>query len=375
MVNGPEGFVRGLSARGWDFLDWRHHEDEVRRLRGRIFKAVREGDWPKIRNLRKLMLRSWSNTLVSVRQVTQRNAGRKTAGIDGEVALTSEARADVAVRVHHSIQSWEPHAVKRVHIPKASNPAKLLPLGIPVIADRALQALAVNALEPEWGARFEPKSYGFRPGRGCRDAIEAIFLTAKGADAKRLWLLDADLAAAFGCIGHNHVLACLGSFPAKGRIERWLRSGVIDKGWFAPAGEGVPRGGVISPLLLNVALRGMGRAAGVRYCTSGGHAGSVLAGSPVVVRYADDLVAFAHSRGEAERIKERLASWLSPRGLKFNEEKTGIVSLSQSFDFLGFNVRRCSGKLLIKPSKAAMRRIRERLTAGMRSLRGPTLRR
>jgi RNA-directed DNA polymerase len=118
----------------WDAIDWRAHERNVRRLRQRIFKAAREGDWPKVRNLQELLLRSRSNTLVSVRQVTQRNAGRKTAGIDGEVALTSEARAEVAVRVHRSRSSWRPVAVRRVHIPKASNRAKLRPLGIPTEA-------------------------------------------------------------------------------------------------------------------------------------------------------------------------------------------------------------------------------------------------
>jgi len=131
-VNGPEGQPREQNARaGWDAIDWRVQEGQVRRLRQRIFKASQEQDWPKVRNLQKLMLRSRSNTLVSVRQVTQRNAGRKTAGIDGEVALTPEARADVAVRVHQSVSSWQPLAVRRVYIPKASNRAKLRPLGIP----------------------------------------------------------------------------------------------------------------------------------------------------------------------------------------------------------------------------------------------------
>src|ERR1700745_3004604 len=157
MVNGPE------DAPGWDAIDWRAHERNVRRLRQRIFKASREEDWPKVRNLQKLMLRSRSNTLVSVRQVTQRNAGRGTAGIDGEVALTSQARADVAVRVHQSVGSWQPRAVKRVYIPKAGNRAKLRPLGIPVIVDRCQQARVRNALVPEWEARFEARSYGFRP--------------------------------------------------------------------------------------------------------------------------------------------------------------------------------------------------------------------
>ena len=134
-ANGPEDRPRHRdAARMWDEIDWREQEGQVRRLRQRIFKAAQEQDWPKVRNLQKLMLRSRANTLVSVRQVTQRNAGRKTAGIDGEVALTPGARAQAAVRVHQSISSWNPRAVRRVYIPKASNRAKLRPLGIPTEA-------------------------------------------------------------------------------------------------------------------------------------------------------------------------------------------------------------------------------------------------
>ena len=178
-ANGPEDRPRDAPAQ-WERSDWRAQEEQVRRLRQRIFKASQEQDWPKVRNLQKLMLRSRANTLVSVRQVTQRNAGRKTAGIDGEVALTPEARARVAVRVHQSVTSWRPRAVRRVYIPKASNRAKLRPLGIPVLMDRCHQARVRNALEPEWEARFEPGSYGFRPGRGCHDAIGAIYNVCAG---------------------------------------------------------------------------------------------------------------------------------------------------------------------------------------------------
>jgi RNA-directed DNA polymerase len=194
-ANGPEGQPRTAIA-GWDNIDWRAQEEQVRRLRQRIFKAAQEQDWPKVRNLQKLMLRSRACTLVSVRQVTQRNAGRWTAGIDGEVALTPGARAQVAVRVHQSISSWNPRAVRRVYIPKASNRAKLRPLGIPVLLDRCHQQRVRHALEPEWEARFEPRSYGFRPGRGCHDAIAAIYNVCKGPRARRVWALDADLAAA-----------------------------------------------------------------------------------------------------------------------------------------------------------------------------------
>jgi RNA-directed DNA polymerase len=158
------------------------------------------------------MLRSWSNTLVSVRQVTQRNTGRATAGIDGEVALTAPARMALAVRVHRSIRTWDPLPVKRVYVPKAN--AKLRPLGIPVIMDRCHQNRAKNALEPEWEARFEARSYGFRPGRSCQDAIEAIYDTCKGRGATRVWTLDADLAAAFDKLDHSHLMAAIGSFPA-----------------------------------------------------------------------------------------------------------------------------------------------------------------
>jgi RNA-directed DNA polymerase len=370
IVNGPED--QPCNGPGqWDRIGWRVQEERVRRLRQRIFKAAQEGDWPRVRNLQKLMLRSHANVLVSVRQVTQRNAGRSTAGIDGEVALTSEARMAVAERVRQSISSWQPVPVRRVYIPKASNRAKLRPLGIPVIMDRCHQQRVRNALEPEWEARFEPRSYGFRPGRGCHDAIEAVHEVCKGPMAKRTWALDADLAAAFDRIDHDRLLASLGSFPARDMIAGWLKAGVLEAGkGFAPTEEGTPQGGCLSPCLLNVALHGLEEAAGVAYVTSGRHAGETRRGSPAAIRYADDVVVLCHSQEQAEQVKARLAQWLTPRGLAFNEDKTKIVHLSEGFDFLGFHVRRYNRKLLIKPSKAAIKRLRERLAAETRRLRG-----
>ena len=190
-----------------------------------------------------------------------------------------------------------------------------------MIVDRVLQARVVNALEPKWEARFEPKSYGFRLGRGCHDAIAAIFNVAKGANPQRQWVLDADLAAAFDRIDHQHLLGQLGRFPARGLIAGWLKAGVVEKGRFTPTEEGTPQGGVVSPLLLNIALHGMEYAAGVRYRNNGELAGEAARTSPVLIRYADDLVVLCHSKHEAMQVKARccgVAQWLAPRDLVFN---------------------------------------------------------
>jgi RNA-directed DNA polymerase len=371
-VNGPAGPRPVFDGDAWDQVDWREHEQRVRRLRCRIFKAVQGGDLATARNLQKLVLRSWSNTLVSVRQVTQRNTGRRTAGVDGQVALTSQARAEVAVQVHTTRGTWRPLAVRRVYIPKASDKTKMRPLGIPVILDRCHQARIRQALEPEWEARFEPRSYGFRPGRGCHDAIGSLFQTLCGK-SKRVWILDADLAGAFDNIDHDHLLKAIGDFPARRMVAGWLKAGIFEAGkGFAPTEAGTPQGGVISPLLLNIALHGLEEAAGVRYYLTGSHAGEVVGTSPTLTRYADDLVVCCHTRQQATQVKARLTAWLAPRGLAFNEAKTRIVHLDdEGFEFLGFHLRRYpNGKLLIKPSVPAIKRFRKRLAKEFHALRG-----
>jgi RNA-directed DNA polymerase len=361
-ANGPEDTVVA-----WDAVDWRAAEDQVRRLRQRIFAATRAGDLKRVRSLQKLMLRSLSNTLLSVRQVTERNAGRLTPGVDGRIAVSAADKERLVIEIQRSPQRARP--VRRVFIPKATG--KLRPLGIPVILDRAQQARVRNALEPEWEARFEPKSYGFRPGRGCHDAIEAIYQVVKGKDPRRQWILDADLQGAFDHIDHDFVLGRLGSFPGRGMIRAWLRAGVMENGRFAPTEEGAPQGGVISPLILNITLHGMETAAGVRYFRRSRGGIETAPDAPVLVRYADDLLVFCRTRQHAEQVKQQLAEWLRPRGLGFNAAKTQIVHLNRGCDFLGFNIRRYHGKLpLIKPSDAAVGRIRERLRTEMRVLLG-----
>ena len=363
VVNEPDG-----TPLDWDQVNWRSVERDVRRLRQRIFAAEQAGDSKRVASVQKLMLRSRSNVLVSVRRVAEHNAGRFTAGVDGKVALTSPDRAELAEQLSRHTSPWRARPVKRVYIPKSDG--KRRPLGIPVIADRAQQNRVRNALEPQWEARFESRSYGFRPGRGCHDAIGAVYQVAKGKNPQRPWTLDADLKAAFDHIDHDFILDKVGSFPGREMIRRWLKSGVVEKGRYTPTEEGTPQGGGISPVLLNIALHGMEEAVGVRYHTSKGKSGWVRPGSPALVKYADDQLAFCVSREQAEQVKQRLVEWLKPRGLALNEKKTQIVHLDQGCDFLSFNIRRYRGKLLIKPSADAITRIRRRMRVEVRALYG-----
>lgn len=359
----------------WHAIDWRHVSAYVRSLRQAIFLAGKTEDLKKVRTLQRIMLHSFENRALAVRQVTQQNAGRKTPGVDGELALDHRQRMALVRRIEQYRQ-WEPLPVRRVYIPKDGE--KLRPLGLPSMTDRAIQAMVKNALEPYWEAKFEDSSYGFRPGRCCQDATERIHAVLN--KGKRSWILDADIAGAFDNICHAKLLESIGNFPERELIRKWLEMGYLEKGVIHETTAGVPQGGVISPVLLNIALHGMEQALGIRYRKVSEGNIAVDSHCPALVRYADDFVVLCHTKEEAENVRATLAGWLATCGLSLSQEKTRIVHIDEGFDFLGFTIRRYpevrkrSGhKFLVRPSKEATRKLRRTLKSLFRHLRGADL--
>lgn len=343
----------------WNQIKWQKAYSVVRNLRQRIFRATVQGDMKKVRSLQRLMMRSYSNILTSVRRVTQTNQGKNTPGVDKLLVKTPKARGLLADILTKFIP-WKPYPTKRVHIPKQNG--KKRPLGIPTIIDRCLQAIVKNALEPSWEAKFESISYGFRPGRSAHDAIEKIFIICSPHRTKK-WVLDADIKGCFDNISHEFLLKTIGNFPARKLIQEWLKAGTMEGGKYQKTESGTPQGGIISPLLANIALHGMEEAIGVKYNKRGESNGRRM-----IVRYADDFVAFCESEKEAIRVRDILVKFLKERGLELSQEKTSIKHLSEGFDFLGFNIRqykvnntKTGWKLLIKPSNKSLKDIKTKI--------------
>lgn len=347
----------------WKDLPWTAIQRRVFKLQTRIYRAEQRGNVGAVHRLQRLLLHSWSAKCLAVRRVTQDNQGKKAAGVDGVKLLTPQQRRTLVADLSLTKRA---QPVRRVWIPKPHTTTEQRPLGIPVMHDRAAQALAKLALEPEWEAKFEPNSYGFRPGRSCHDAIAAIFLDVK---QRPKYVLDADIRKCFDRIDHAGLLAKLGTFPTLRRaVHNWLKAGVLTGEGLFPTEEGVPQGGVISPLLANVALHGMETAVKERLSKIGKN-GWVR---PGFVRYADDFVILHPDRSVIEEAQQVVAAWLGDMSLELKPEKTQIVHTllgeQPGFDFLGFTVRQfpvgkyrtgtdskgkpLGFKTLIKPSRA-----------------------
>jgi RNA-directed DNA polymerase len=335
----------------WADINWHAVEGNVRRLQERIYRATTNKAWKRVKNLQKLLVRATSNKLLAIRRVTQENQGKHTAGIDGVVYDTPEARWRL-FQEGLSLKGYKPRPVRRVYIPKDNG--KQRPLGIPTGKDRVMQAIVKAALEPEWETRFEANSYGFRPGRCTMDAIEALHTTLNQKTSSP-WILDADISGCFDNIDHGPLLAKLPVFTAT--LRQWLKAGVIEVGFFSPTDTGTPQGGVLSPLLANVALDGMERQFDAEYADGRPKAPATRKGSNrgiAVLRYADDFVITAPTREVLETYaRPRVEQFLEERGLALSEAKTRIVHIKEGLNFLGFHIRKFGkqGKLLTVPQK------------------------
>lgn len=339
----------------WSDINWKTTKKRVRNLRQRIYRATQLGQWNKVRSLMKLMLRSYSNLLLSVRRVTQENQGKNTAGIDGQTATIPEERVKL-VNEMLGHQLWLAKPVRRVYIPKANG--KLRPLGIPTLKNRTAQAMVKNALEPSWEAKFEANSYGFRPGRSSQDAMGQVWIRLQNGRDK--WILDADIKGAFDNISHQFILNAIGKCPGRELIKQWLKAGYVEAEMLHSTESGTPQGGIISPLLANIALDGMDEMLGQLYRkVTYTRKGKTRTGAKInrkvskygFVRYADDFIITASTREDIEAILPQIKTWLKQRGLELNEEKTRITHRDEGFNFLGFHVRAYKGKCLIQPQK------------------------
>jgi RNA-directed DNA polymerase len=319
----------------WHSIHWKTAEASVNRLQMRIAKATREGKRGKVKSLQRILTHSFYAKLLAVKRVTE-NSGRKTAGVDGVIWSNSQTKMQSA----HSLRrkGYQPMALRRIYIPKRNG--KQRPLGIPTMKDRAMQALHLLALEPVAETLADKDSYGFRPKRSCADAIGQCFTTLAKKVAPT-WILEGDIKACFDQISHKWLEE---NIPMDTNIlQKWLKSGYMEKATFYPTKEGTPQGGIISPTLANMVLDGLEATI------------KKVADKPDkinFVRYADDFIVTASAKETLEnKVKPAIEAFLKERGLELSQEKTKITHIEDGFDFLGFNVRKYNGKLLIKPSK------------------------
>lgn len=350
----PDGVVQ------WSMIDWQTTIKAVERLQARIAEAVKEERWGKVRSLQRLLVRSLPARRLAVRRVTT-SPGARTPGIDG-VHWDTPRKKMMAVDDLRR-RGYKPKPLRRTHIPKRNG--KKRALGIPCMIDRAMQTLHAMALEPVAEQNADPNSYGFRKARSIQDAhVRGHMVLAKPTSAS--WVLDADIEACFDNISHDWMLDHI---PMdKSMLRRWLKAGYFDGDLFHTTEQGTPQGGPISPLLANMTLDGLEAKIRAALPLQRGD-GSRPKVYPI--RYADDLMVTASTRELLEEtVLPIVAAFLEPRGLHLSKEKTKIVHIDEGFDFLGANVRKFNGKLLMRPTKANVRELLRKTRTLIRRNRG-----
>ena len=328
----------------WQAIQWQLVERHVRTTQMRIAKATQDGDWRRVKALQRSLVRSFAARALAVRRVTE-NQGKRTAGVDRELWSTPTCKWE-AVSAIKQQRGYRPQPLRRVYIPKANG--KERPLGIPTMKDRAMQALHLLSLEPVVESQSDPNSYGFRRNRSTADAMSQLFVSLS-RKVSAPWVLEADIEGCFDHINHEWLASqvCMD----RGILNKWLKAGVVYKGQLASTDAGTPQGGIISPTLANVALNGLesGLQAHIR-ATVG--SSKVPKQKVNVVRYADDFVITGASKPLLETVvRPWVEAFLAQRGLRLSPAKTRVAHIDDGFDFLGWNFRKYSGTLLIKPSK------------------------
>jgi RNA-directed DNA polymerase len=338
-------------SESWKNLNWKKFRKDIFRLQCRVFKAIREGNKRKALSLQKLILKSKAARFLAIRQVSQLNAGKKTAGIDGKKSLTFKERFELEALLKASCNNWHHQKLRSIPIPKKDGTTRMLK--IPTIADRAWQCLAKYALEPAHEATFHARSYGFRPGRSAHDAQRILFNNLKSSSNginKRV--IELDIEKCFDRISHTTIMDNLiAPEGMKKGIFRCLKAGINPE---FPE-QGTPQGGVVSPLLANIALNGIEELHKFRY------AGQWVFPS---IRYADDMVIILKPEDNATEILERINEFLASRGMKVSEKKTKITAATDGFDFLGWHFKvQSNGKFRCTPSVDNYKKFRQKVKA------------
>ena len=333
-------------TKDWKSIDWMALRQQVRRLQVRIAKAIKSGSLRKASTLQWLLTHSRAARLLAVWRVTT-NRGAQTPGVDNVVWRTSRQKLLAAENLKR--HGYKPQPLRRIYIPKKNG--KLRPLSIPTLHDRAMQALHALALAPVAETLADPNSYGFREGRSCADALEHVHLVLCRKCSPR-WVLEGDIKACFDQISHDWLLQHV--LMDRQTLRKWLKAGYWEKDQLFPTPQGTPQGGVISPLLANMALDGMQKTIAQAVSSKGDKVN--------FVRYADDFIVTGATREILEqKVKPALTAFLNPRGLELSEQKTVITHISKGFNFLGHTVRKFGDKLLTYPAKSNLKALREKI--------------